>query len=365
MGRAKSALVFKTLKEAVNGKKIVAVCACLILLFTLDMVPVVAQGPEQKDLSEPFSTCSKNGAGNIPIGATIYHLSDGVTKVFAPDGALFASVRESDLKTVGVPGGSGKTTVSRVHDIPTGSYIETHGNVTKVYSDDTCILTIINSSNTNKSAQINPPVTSGWIEYVADTDVDNLNTFRAKWHCPSYPPNCVNAYGYIFNGIEPADFSDIIQPCIEWNYGQSGRWTGAAWRGIDGDYYRDVNAILVNPGDEIWGTLQRNFNMWYIYLQNYTTYQTSYITCYNTPGSSDLVLFCALEGWDIGSNNDVPGDTGFYDMGFWDSSSNTIDIQWNSVVDPDGKFQGVLSGLSISRDLTQVNDTYATLNTAN
>ncbi len=49
----------------------------------------------------------------------------------------------------------------------------------------------------------------------------------------------------------------------------------------------------------------------------------------NVIGTENLAVFVALEGYGIYDNTDVPGDTLFYQMSFYDPLWNQISIKWN------------------------------------
>ncbi|MBN1369681.1 MAG: hypothetical protein JW954_05550 [Dehalococcoidaceae bacterium] len=322
------------------------VTAFMLSLLALNLIPLAAQGTNSGVIAKPLSPEGSSNAYDIPLGSTIYHLENNTTEVYGPDKVLLFTARDTDAQIIETPGGLARAT--HVHHVPSGSYIETIGNVTKVYSSSQCILTVINQNHKVKKALLddyNPH-----IEYVYALDVDDLSWCRAKWDCPSDPPSPgEDAVNYIFNAVEPSDFSDIIQPVVEWNYGGSSDWSGAAWKGIDGDYYR-ATPCDVSAGDDIWGVMTRSYNVWYVYLYNYTDVGSSYLTCYNTPGSNDLAVFCDLEGWNIEDDDDVPGDIEFYDIVFKDSSNSDISFEWNPVINP--TFDQILSNLDVDCDQT-------------
>jgi hypothetical protein len=77
----------------------------------------------------------------------------------------------------------------------------------------------------------------------------------------------------------------------------------------------------------------------------------------------DLAVFCALEGWSIGDDDDVPGDIYFCDMEFEYNGSN-VDIQWNAYID--SGFDQILSNLDVDFDNNPpIDDSWVTLYTDN
>jgi hypothetical protein len=340
-------------------------------LLMLNIAPVLAGETGYQIVDKPFSTGNSSDTYNIPVGSTIYHLENGITKVYGPDKALLLSAKDADSETIGTPNGPTKAT--HVHYVPNGSYMETIDNTTKIYTDDVCILTVVEQSQNktiakqkqNNNDGIPDTDTNKWIEDVNASDVDDLSYFRAKWECPSYPPS-PSEHGYIFNAIQPPGLynSTILQPCLEWNYRDSGCWTGTAWAIVNGSVYPVDHSCAVNVGDEIWGVMNRSNNVWYVYLYNYTTLDSSYVSTYNAVGSDDLHVYCTLEGYGVSDDSDVPGDIEFYDILFKDSSNNDIDFMWDTFIN--FNFDAILSDLDVDCDQTSPFDnSWATLHTAN
>jgi len=301
-------------------KKIQGIGIGLIILIALTTSlagPAMAQDNYTK-IAVPFSVDQMDGGFQIPSGSTIHHLANGITEVYGPDKSSILKAKDSDSSLIPTPAGLMRATY--VYHVPSKSMIDGVGNITKVYQGETVILTVIDD-NPEKVV----PSYSGWIESSQDWSVDSLDYFYAKWVVPSDPPDpSANVVDFLFNAIEPDDGTKIIQPVLEWNYGGSDRWTGAAWVVWDSGSYR-ATPINASAGNEIWGTMCYD-GMWDVDIYNRSAGGSSFLTT-SRLGVDDLAVFCALEGYNIDGNDDVPGDTTFDDMEFKYGESS-VDITW-------------------------------------
>lgn len=71
--------------------------------------------------------------------------------------------------------------------------------------------------------------------------------------------------------------------------------------------------------------------MWAVSFENVTTSNTSGIHTDKVP-TEDVAVFCALEGYDIDDDDDVPGDTTFDNMYFRNRYWITVDITWQDSI---------------------------------
>lgn len=112
-----------------------------------------------------------------------------------------------------------------------------------------------------------PPDAANWI-----TDAGWLNqsgspirSLLSTWVVPPAPVTQGSQLLYLFNGIEPADGSTIVQPVLQW--GDSGAdedginrtgpfWTAGSWvvPDADGHVYHTPH-VRVNPGDRLIGSV--------------------------------------------------------------------------------------------------------------
>jgi len=306
-------------------KKIFRLCFFVILaisLIVLSMVPVFAQESFEK-IHKPLSPETGSDVHSIPIGSVIYHLNNGVTRVFGPDKALFLSALDEESDLIATP--AGKLPATHVHHVPSGAFIDVTGNISDVYSDGVRVLTVIDQAGGGIPGTLSS--FHGWIEWAEDLSVSNLDYFHARWNVPSDPPN-PNYYDlvYLFHGIQPSGGGKIIQPVLEWNYLHSDRWTGAAWYVNAGTGYRS-SGVNATTGNEIRGTMSHNGYNWTIQFSNHTTGSWTSINT-NIIGTSNLETYVTLEGlWVYDDGDDLPGDTNFNNMSFF-YGANSVDIDW-------------------------------------
>jgi len=314
------------------------------------------QNVQVEQISLEAKSIQKDPISKIPYGSIIRHSKDGMTTVFDSTGKQLLITRDSDAKLIATP--EGYKRASKLHQVPDGSDIRTNGEVTTVYSNGECILTILNPENSMVL-----PGFDGWIESARDLSVSELGQFIAYWTVPSNPPTPQSdTVDFLFTGIQPAS-GGIVQPVLEWNQAGSGRWTGRAWYvdqyGVG--YY--TSPINVNPGDSIAGTLGWNPNLqrWNIIFADQTTGQSVSIFSTNAAniGSTNLQIYVVLEGYGVDDNTDVPGHTTFSDMRIRDVNLNVVDIDWVKRVESDP--HNALTNL----DVTWTSDTQVTLHTAN
>jgi hypothetical protein len=305
--------------------------------------PVMAHDEEFQWIDKPLSPVEGDDVYSIPPGSTIYHLENGITKVYGPDGRHVLTTKDTLQSLIPVPSG-GLAGASHVHTVPSDSKVSRVGGEVKVYYDETCILTIVNE---NRDSAKTPPLSHSewpdnnqppppdvpegtWLAYSVDVDVDDLMYFYAYWSVPDSPPDPDYwAYAFIFNAIESPDYSDIIQPVLEWNVYTAGtyEWTCAAWYGIDGDFI-DGTRIDASEGDDIFGYMVKFGDLWMIKILNQDTNESSTLWTDEFATGDNLKIFCALEGGYIEDDDEVPGDVLFYDMLFKDDHWNTINISW-------------------------------------
>lgn len=330
----------------------------ILLLFGLlawGIGPVIAQ--EYTKIDKPFGIDESDTVHKIPKGSTIYHRPGGITEIRSANTDLILTAKNSEAALITTPNGLRRAT--HVVQVPPDARIIEEGNITRIYDEKRCILTVVEQENNRKSGYTVPDW-DDWIEWSHDWSVDEIDWFRAYWEVPFDPKEPDDhAIDFLFNGIEDQQGNTIIQPVLEWNQVGSGRWTGAAWYS-NGTSYR-ATPVNASEGDLIRGTIDHYYgNLWYIQFYNVDdSTSSSLLTSALGQGDEDLAIFCALEGENIDDNNDVPGDTGFYDMEF-KHDGNTVDIEWDDEVE---NVPG-LTGLDVVYDTSPpVDDTWVVLYT--
>ncbi|WAI01440.1 hypothetical protein [Methanogenium organophilum] len=341
-----------------------------VLLVSVVMVPAVSarevnwEFPELEVnnsldpivIQNEISPMKGESLHQIPVGSIIHHSSDGITRVFTQDGKQIISAIDADAEKVPVPS-AGLLPATHVHQVPNGSDIYTNENITKVYNDEACILTVVDNQ---RDAEKKLPVPSygGWIESSYDWSVNEIAQFIAYWETPSSPSSQSDSVIFLFNAVEPSNAHGIVQPVLEWNRHAYRDWTGAAWYVPYQQQGYFSEPIDVDVGDTIKGTLGWNsgISKWNIIFNDLDA-GTSTMSFSDCVGCQDVAVFTALEGYNVDADSEVPGDTTFYDMRFKDLNLQTVDITWEPYIDDDAP----LTGLNVERP----SDNWVKLHTAN
>ena len=232
-------------------KKLLMLNVVFLLLIGLILSlagPVVAQDNEPTKVAGSFSIDQSGPGQKIPRGSIVRHLENGITEVYKRDNSLM--MRSLDLEAAMVATPSGLARATHVYVVPSGSEINTRGNTTDVYENNTLILRVIDSG------VLAVPQFSGWIEQANNWSVSNLDYFGANWVVPSRPPGPgTDVVDFLFNAIEPQTGSAIIQPVLEWNQAGSGGWTLRSWYGpVNGNYYCS-SPVAASSGNSISGVM--------------------------------------------------------------------------------------------------------------
>jgi hypothetical protein len=304
--------------------------AGMFLLLMLGLVlslagPAIAQENGNSGITGGFSIDQFAPGHKIPRGAIVRQFKNGSTRVYNPDNSLILNASDSASATVPTPVALARAT--HVFIVPSGSTIETHGNKTEVYENDSLILSVYIDGT------LAVPQFSGWVEQANNWSVSNLDNFSANWTVPSNPPGqSTDAVDFLFNAIEPQAGNAIIQPVLEWNQAGTHGWTLRSWYGpVNGNYYCSA-PVNASSGNKISGTMSYTSVLgWNITTRNVTTYRSTSIRT-NAVKSNNLAVFVALEGYNIDGNIEVPGTSTFNNMVFSYKRKN-INIAWQSLVD--------------------------------
>jgi hypothetical protein len=112
-----------------------------------------------------------------------------------------------------------------------------------------------------------PPDVANWITAADWTNTTGtpITRLTTTWVVPPPPPKPSSQLIYLFNGLEPADGSYILQPVLQWgDYGKDSDgqqrtgpfWTAASWL-VGGPTNAAWHSphVRVNPGDVLVGSI--------------------------------------------------------------------------------------------------------------
>lgn len=256
----------------------------------------------------------------IPSGSIIVHVADGTTLVFDRDGIQLLSLNDELSEKVPTPAGIEKPS-TRVHQLPNDSRIYYRENQIFVLdSDEELILLVIeeNSSADRKIESLTDWIGHDWVESAEDY-LNSITEYIAYWTVPSSPPSLgSNERIYLFNGIRGVAGSKtyLLQPVLGYN-GSTSRWEGQAWACHTNGNDDFIGPLFTsNTGHSMKGRIywSSSLQLWSVTLYDLTSGQYSSLSTNCMVPQNNCLVSCVLEGWNIDDNNDVPGDTLFYDM---------------------------------------------------
>lgn len=263
---------------------------------------------------------AESGTYGIPFGSIVVHAADGITRVFDKDGDQLLSISDGRSEKIPTPAGVEKP-CTWVHQIPDDSRAYYRGDTIFVLNPaGELVLLIINEGSVPKPC---PESTLGWTGHdwleSAEDYLNGITEYIAYWTVPSAPPSLEDdEMIYLFNVIQgdtPSPY--LLQPVIRYNPQQQ-RWEGQAW-GCDPDGPDVIGStITLSTGDSMKGRIywDSGRNLWFISLEDRTTGQASVATTNCIQPQSNCLVACALEGWYVDDNTDVPGDTNFHSMSY-------------------------------------------------
>ncbi len=304
----------------------------VMVLATISIGTTNAKIQKPKNIIEKPISPTQGKVHNIPKGSTIKHRNN-ITRIIGPEKNLIKKINKKNAKKLITP--IGKVPATHIHQIPNKSIIRKKGKTTKVYQNGECILKVINNEN-----PISIPDQDNWIEYTYFKP-KNVQKYTSKWKAPTEPPTSESTpRSFLFNGIESTNSNGLIQAVLEWNNIETHEWGGRAWS-ISNDIYKS-NPINIETGDTLKGTLTYDsYQRWTISIKNMETNNEVQINS-NVVGTDNIRIVNVLEGENINENNDVPGDTTFYDLSAQNLNSEEIYLNWNKRIIND-----FLTGLNV------------------
>ena len=293
-----------------------------VLLLGLLVLSSFGSAAPNQEKEQPLKVLTYNGDRYVvPFGAYVIH-ENGRTLIYNKQHELIVSVCDDNVQKVYVPT-RGEVPITRVYPVPSGAHVYYKRGITKVIYRGDVILTIMEKdTNTNKIRSKSSaflPDFDGWIEDAQDWHVSEVTWFSAYWDVPT-SPSTTSSTIFLFPAIEPSDGSAIIQPVLEWKNRGSPKWTIASWwvMGSDSLYSTPID---VSVGDTIYGVMDwhENLAMWSVETCDVTTNKctTLYTDIFDQFGNA---VFVALEGYDVTSKSDLPGDTYFYHVRAYNSN---------------------------------------------
>jgi PKD repeat protein len=318
---------------------------------------------ENVPIHSSFNIEPGDKANNLPLGSVIYQSVNGTTRVFDKFGKQLISADDREADLIRTP--RGKEPASHVFEVPNGSFIENNNQVIRVFLNGERIFSIVTPEE-ETSSYIPEAGMNDWIEQSYYESIDNLESFDAYWNVPERPVTSTSTI-FLFTGIMPQpqtvpqSGTTLIQPVLEWNNGGSehpecdGHWCGRAWYITNNGNFFPSTPFVATQNDEIKGmmTWSESQHSWGIAVRDDTHYNLVSVRDNGgggtNLGTNNLKVACALEGYDVYQNADLPATITFHDMLFKDTNFNPVTFTWkkwynsdtNSL--PDGLYVDILS----------------------
>ena len=216
-----------------------------------------------------------NANNTVPWGGTIEHGMDGevpTTVVYDANGnpQFFANNDLARAIAVPDPNGTGYLPGTMVHEIPSGAVVDHFDENKQIVTHDNAIVyteinhppktPIRNQQSSRNVAGNDCGYPGGYILRAENWNVNQLDKFVANWKVPSSPTlisSQIPHTMFLFNGIEPNPVTTILQPVLEWDNSDTGKyWTLASWDCHDTCPHSARRTVAV--GDVIIGAVLHN-----------------------------------------------------------------------------------------------------------
>jgi hypothetical protein len=183
----------------------------------------------------------------------------------------------------------------------------------------------------------------GWITFAGWMNQTGrpIASFTTTWTVPPQPPSQDGQLLYLFNGIEPADGSWILQPVLQWGQSPAGggnSWAVASWfveAGPNGHAFH-TTPVQVNTGDTLVGVM----TLAGASANGVFNYESSFdgIPGTTLPAKSpQQLVWCVqtLEAYGIQQCSDYPaGMTAFGAIEIADEEGDDFALEWAAPNDP-------------------------------
>ena len=237
---------------------------------------------------------------------------------------LAAAVSESE-ETVLTP--AGPLPASNVHPVPKGGSINILGNEIQLLDAANNIVHVAQVNNTKL-----PQWQSGWIAYASwyNTGSSPISYFDTTWTVPPAPVTYNGQLVYLFNSIEPASGTAILQPVLQYGVSPAGGgayWSVANWYVYGNNAYH-TSLVNVAVGQALDGIIA---------LTSTSASGYNYVSLFNGIGdvlplnnSAQLVWATeTLEAYGITTGTDYPsGSTLFYNINLYTTSGIPL-VSWS------------------------------------
>ncbi|KAF8319993.1 hypothetical protein DL93DRAFT_1920478 [Clavulina sp. PMI_390] len=248
----------------------------------------------------------------------------------------------------------GHYAAENVHEVPAGGSVAHVGSDIHLLDAQGTVLHVAAFDNTKtvrapkKTSRDVDPFVTGWTAYADWYNTGApINAFTTTWAVPSTPAVNSGQTVFLFNSIEPASGSAILQPVLQWGGSAAG---GGAYWAIATWYVTGSNAYYTTPysvsvGQTLVGiiNLSSSSGSSYNYLSEFSNIPAA--GALSLTGSAELVWATeTLEAYGITQNGNYPaGATSFYNINL-STTSGTPSVSWSTTSDTS---DGVIATVSV------------------
>jgi hypothetical protein len=138
-----------------------------------------------------------------------------------------------------------------IHELEKGAVADEEGNVRRADGTTYAVPRCSHAAyRVQKKSGEQPPTIGGWYEAGTKYNAGGYTEFDADWYVPSNP-STGGGLLYFFSGLEPDDYTRILQPVLQWGFtGDS--WTLASWSCAQNSCYHSA-LQATSPGNHIYG----------------------------------------------------------------------------------------------------------------
>ncbi len=181
-----------------------------------------------------------------------------ITQVGVGEAVRFEAGAATVVATPLVVTPGGPRPPDRVHLVEEGAFLD-HAQGELQLRTSTGDVAVRLAAARELARRVTPAFGTGWITYSSwlNSTGSPISSFLTTWTVPRAPSSNNGQTIFLFNGIEPGDYSHILQPVLQWGPSAAGGgayWTVASWYVGGGNAFH-TNLVRVNEGDVLVGRM--------------------------------------------------------------------------------------------------------------
>jgi len=206
-----------------------------------------------------------------------------------------------------IPGGYAHK--SCVHQIPNGATITKQNDKIQVHMNDEVI-----EHSPCKYPTMKPQHGAAWKAWAQYANEGTITYLSGKWGVPPNPTSNGPQTLFWWNGVEPDEATDVLQPVLQWGISAGGGgdyWALASWYVSSSGNNYVTPLISCNVGDTIYGVLSVNSTYWTIAGTDVNSNQTVAFNYATSESPSYTIAYEVLEAYNVDSTCSLYPPSGF------------------------------------------------------